>query len=203
MKIKSVVFDLGGVMINYNPRAFIRDLGYDEAKGDALCNAIFLDPVWQEMDCGKYLTYQEALPVFISRHPELEADIRRFFQPGWMDVYTVKEDTERVLFNWVAEKDVDIYALSNYAADGFAYVSKKYPFFSRMKGFVVSAYERAVKPQRRIYEILLERYALVPEQTVFIDDLQANVDAARALGMQGVVFRDPEQARGELVGLGL
>ena len=201
--VKNVVFDLGGVMINYNPRSIIASLGYDQEKGDELCNAIFLDPVWQEMDKGIYMTYKEALPVFVSRHPELKDDILRFFGPTWMEVYTVKNDTEEILFNWVADKGLDIYALSNYAADGFEYVRQRHRFFRRMKGYVVSAFEREMKPQPRIYQILLERYSLVPEETVFIDDLQANVDTANSLGMRGIRFTDPMQVRRELEAMGV
>ena len=104
MAIKNVVFDLGGVMINYNPAAFIRDMGYDEETCQAVLNAIFYDPVWEDMDMGKYMTYTDALPEFIKRHPDLETPIREFFQPDWMKVYTVKEETERELYDWVHEK---------------------------------------------------------------------------------------------------
>ena len=203
MAIRNVVFDLGGVLVNYNPRQFIDQLGYDEETSEALCNAIFLDPVWVDMDLGKYESFSDALPVFIERHPELEVQIRHFFEPGWMDVYTLKRQTEQKLFNWVYEKGLDIYILSNYSADGFAYIRKKYQFFEKMKGYVVSAYEKCIKPQPEIYRILLDRYNLKPEETVFIDDVQANIDGARAVGMYGIVFQNVEQARKELENLGL
>ncbi len=201
MAIRNVVFDLGKVMINYNPRSFIEDLGYGKELGDELCNAIFLDPVWQDMDKGIYMSYEEALPVFIERHPNLEKEIRHFFEPGWMDVYTVKEDTEEILFNWVHEKGLNIYVLSNYSADGFAYIYRKHPFFRKISGYVVSAYEKCVKPDPKIYLTLLERYGLKPEECVFIDDLKANIDGARAVGMEGILFNNPNQAKEELQSL--
>ena len=203
MAIRNVVFDLGGVMVNYNPRAFIDQLGYDRETSEALCNAIFLDPVWADMDKGRYMKFTEALPVFIERHPELEKQIRHFFQPGWMDVYTLKEDTERILYNWVHDRGLDIFILSNYSADGFMYIKGKYDFFRKMRGYVVSAFEKCVKPQPEIYRILLQRYDLRPEETVFIDDMPENVEGARSVGIEGIVFRDAMQAKEELQKLGV
>ncbi len=197
-KVKNVIFDLGNVMINYNPRGFIENLGYGKEKGDALCEAIFLDPVWVDMDYGIYKTYTEALEIFVRRHPDLEKEIRHFFEPGWMDVYTVKEDTERILYNWVYEEGLGIYILSNYAADGFAYIKGKYDFFRKIDGYVVSAFEGCVKPQPRIYNILLERYKLKADECVFIDDMEANVQGAIDVGMKGIVFTGPEDAKAQL-----
>ena len=202
-KIRNVVFDLGGVMINYNPRQFIADMGYDDVKGEEVCNAIFYDPVWADMDRGIYTHYTQALPVFIEHHPHLEKDIRAFFHPLWYEVYTKKEETERILYDWVYEKGLDIYILSNFSADGFAYVEKKYPFFKKARGRVVSAYEKCVKPQEKIYRILLERYSLDPEECVFIDDYAENVEGARAVGMNSFVFTGPEEARKTLIRMGV
>ena len=203
MGIRNVVFDLGGVMINYNPRQFIDAMGYDPETSKLLCEAIFLDPVWVEMDMGKYMTYQEALPNFIARHPSLEKEIRTFFSPGWMDVYTLREETERRLYDWVYERGANIYILSNYAADGFEYISRKFPFFSKAKGWVVSAYEKCMKPDPRIYGILLERYGLKAEESVFIDDMKVNVEGAVSVGMEGIVYTGDEHARKALLDLGI
>lgn len=202
-KIRNVVFDLGGVMINYNPRQFIDDLGYHGELGEKLSNAIFMDPVWAQMDSGVFSNYTEALPVFIQHHPQLEKEIRSFFTPDWYEVYTIKRDTERILFDWVYDKGLDIYILSNFSRDGFAYVEKKYPFFKKAKGYVVSAYERLVKPQPEIYRLLLDRFGLKADECVFIDDYPVNIEGARAAGMNGIVFKDPESARQTLIDMGV
>ncbi len=197
-KIRNVVFDLGGVMLNYNPSAFIADLGYSKEEGEEICNAIFYDPVWADMDLGIYRTYEEALPVFIKRHPKLEREIRHFFSPGWMDVYSLKEDTERELYNWVHGKGLNIYILSNFAADGFTYVYRKYDFFRKSRGYVVSAFEKIVKPNPEIYRILLGRFGLKASESVFIDDVEANVNGALQVGMRGILFTGPSSARSQL-----
>ena len=202
-KIRNVVFDLGGVMINYNPRQFITDLGYDKELGDELCDAIFHDPVWGDMDKGIYMNYLEALPVFIEHHPHLEKEIRSFFTPDWYEVYTLKRDTERILYNWVYDQGLDIYILSNYSADGFTYIEKKYPFFRKAKGRVVSAFEKLVKPQPEIYRLLMDRYGLKADECVFIDDYQVNVDGAIAVGMNSFRFTGPEDARQKLIAMGV
>lgn len=202
-KIRNVVFDLGGVMINYNPRQFIADLGYDSKLGGELCDAIFNDPVWLDMDKGTYMSYLEALPVFISHHPHLEKEIRSFFTPDWYEVYTLKRDTERILYNWVYDQGLDIYILSNFSFDGFSYIEKKYPFFKKAKGKVVSAFEKLVKPQPEIYRLLLDRYGLKADECVFIDDYQVNVDGAIAAGMKSFRFLDPMGARRTLISMGV
>lgn len=194
-RIRNVVFDLGGVMLNYNPRSFIDVFGYGSRKSQEVCDAIFYDPVWADMDLGIYRTYTDALPVFIERHPELEVEIRRFFQPGWMDVYTIKKDTERELYNWCYDQGFDIYILSNFSADGFTYVYNKYDFFRKSRGFVASAFEGVVKPDRRIYETLLQRYGLKASESVFIDDMQVNIQGAIDAGMKGILFTDPKAVR--------
>lgn len=201
-KIRNVVFDLGGVMINYNPRKYIEDLGYKGEKCDRLCNAIFRDPVWVDMDKGIYMTYEEALDSFVKRHPDLEEDIRFFFKPGWMEVYTVKKDTEEILYNWVAERS-DIYILSNYAADGFSYIWNKYPFFRKAKGGVCSAFEHCLKPEPEIYQILLNRYGLKADETVFIDDIPENVEGAEKVGIHGILFTTAQEVKDRLIELGL
>ena len=201
--IRNVVFDLGGVMINYNPAQYIADMGLTGKLADEVCDAIFLSPVWGDMDKGVYADYLEALPVFIKDHPHLEKEIRAFFHPLWHEVYTLKEDTERILYDWVYEKGYDIYILSNFSADGFAYIEKKYPFFKKARGYVVSAYEKCVKPQPEIYRILLDRFGLKAEECVFIDDYEVNVKGARDVGMNSFVFRDPEDAKKQLMEMGL
>lgn len=202
-KIRNVVFDLGGVMINYNPRQFITDLGYDSELGTELCDAIFNDPVWLDMDKGIYMNYLEALPVFINHHPHLEKEIRSFFTPDWYEVYTLRRDTERILYNWVYDQGLDIYILSNFSFDGFSYVEKKYPFFRKARGKVVSAFEKLVKPQPEIYRLLLDRYKLKADECVFIDDYQVNVDGAVAAGMKSFRFVDPADARKTLTSMGV
>ena len=202
-KIRNVVFDLGGVMINYNPRQFITDLGYDSELGTELCDAIFNDPVWLDMDKGIYMNYLEALPVFINHHPHLEKEIRSFFTPDWYEVYTLRRDTERILYNWVYDQGLDIYILSNFSFDGFSYVEKKYPFFRKARGKVVSAFEKLVKPQPEIYRLMLDRYKLKADECVFIDDYQVNVDGAVAAGMKSFRFVDPADARKTLTSMGV
>ena len=202
-RIRNVVFDLGGVMINYNPRQFIEDLGYHGEYGDEICNAIFLDPVWAQMDAGVYTNYTQALPVFIEHHPHLEKEIRSFFTPDWYEVYTIKRDTERLVYDWVYDKGLNIYIISNFSADGFAYVERKYPFFKKAKGYVISAYEKLVKPQPEIYRLLIDRYSLKADECVFIDDYQVNVDGALAVGMNSILFTGPEDARQKLIAMGV
>ncbi len=192
--IKNIIFDLGGVLINYNPKEYILKMGYDDEKTEALLNAIFLDSLWLDMDKGIIEDYTEALEFFVKKHPELEFEIRSFFVEGWMEVYGLLKETE-VFYNQLIDEGYKIYILSNYAKDGFAYIEKKYEFLSKADGKIVSSHVKCVKPDLKIYQILLDTYKLIPEESVFFDDKIENIVAANDLGIHGIQFTNLKEAK--------
>lgn len=175
---KHIILDLGGVMINYDPKEYIEQFPYDMETKEALYNAIYHDHIWNKSDYGIFPTYQDMVPSFVKNHPELKKEIEAFFSPAWLDVYSLLPTGEK-LFNAFYEKGYDIYILSNFITDGFKYIYEKYDFFKKIKGYVVSSFEKTRKPEDRIFEILLERYHLNPEDCLFIDDNIENINTAR------------------------
>jgi len=196
-----VVFDLGGVLLQWNPRHLYRKL----FAGDEAAMESFLATVctveWNErQDAGR--SFADAVADLVPRHPDkvelIEAFGRRFDEmiPGAIDG-TVEIVAE------LKRSGVPRYALTNFSAETFPSQRQRFPFLSWFDGIVVSGDEGVIKPDPRIYRILLDRYRIAPDEAVFIDDNPGNAAAATALGIHGIHFRSPEQLRRELEALGL
>jgi 2-haloacid dehalogenase len=196
-----VIFDLGGVLIDWNPRHLYRKL----FNGDAAGMEAFLTEVchhdWNlQQDAGR--SFAEAEEEAIRRHPDKERLIRawraRFAEmiPGALD------DTVAILAE-LKERGTPLYALSNWSAETFPSQRPRFPFLEWFDGIVLSGEERVIKPDPRIYRALLDRYGVAAADAVFIDDSKKNADAATALGIHGLHFTSAATLRGELVALGL
>lgn len=194
--IKNIVFDLGRVLVDFDPITYLYSLGYDEETVNALYGRIFGGEDWMRHDRGDYPSVAALQAALIRKYPESELQIRRVLQPDWVKIHTLREDTAAYLAALKA-RGYRIYMLSNLAADSYAYVSQ-YPFFRLLDGGVFSYRERVCKPDKRIYDILLQRYALDPAETVFLDDNVENVAAAERAGIRGIVFTDLSSAKPQL-----
>ena len=195
------IFDLGGVLIEWNPRHLYRKLfdGDEAAMEHFLANVCTTE--WnQRQDAGRTFAegVRELMPLHAERLELIEAFGKRFSEmiPGAI------EGSVTVLAE-LKQLGVPIYAITNWSAETFPPQRDRFPFLSWFEGIVVSGFEGVIKPDRRIFEILCERYRVKPEQAVFIDDVAGNAEAASALGIHGIHFRSPEQLRSELIGLGL
>ena len=192
--IKNVIFDLGDVLINNNPLRYIKTLGYSDEKTNALYQALSTDSVWHDKDIGIYASYIDCIPIFQKHHPELTKEIADFFQDSWMEkVYTPIEEN-MVLYNRAKELEYDIYFLTNYSVDGFAYLEENYDFIRNVKGKVVSSHVHCCKPERKIYELLLNKYQLNASECIFFDDNINNILAAKEVGIVAVLFTDVQDA---------
>lgn len=192
--IKNVIFDLGDVLINNNPIKYIKSLGFSEEKTQELYQALSTDSLWHDKDIGIYKSYVDCIPIFQRHHPQLTKEITEFFQDSWMNrVYTpIKENM--ILYEKVRELGYDIFLLTNYSVDGFAYLEKTYDFIRNAKGKIVSSHVRCCKPEHRIYELLLEEYQLNASECLFFDDNMNNVLAAKELGINAVLFKNVQDA---------
>lgn len=193
--IKNVIFDLGRVLIEYEPYEYVKSLGYEDAKAAGLMRAIFNSPVWTELDRGT-VRFAEAIDKMCENAPALAGDIRNVMGENKFDFFTVKEKS-RQFFIELKNAGYSLYFLSNYPEEGFAYAKEKFDFLSMADGMVISAHVKMIKPDREIYEHILTKYALEPEETVFIDDLPVNVKAAEAVGIRTILFTDVDSCRAQ------
>lgn len=201
MQCEIAVFDLGGVLIDWDPRHLYRRLfaGDEAAMEDFL--ATVCTPEWNRcQDAGR--SFAEAEAEAIARYPDkrelITAWLRHFDEmvPGAI------EGTVAVLARLRA-RGVPLYALSNWSAETFGLSRSRFPFLEWFRGIVVSGEERVLKPDPRIFALLLERYGIDPGRAVFIDDSPANTAAAEAIGMHAIRFVSPAQLTQELQALGL
>jgi len=191
-----VVFDLGGVLIEWNPRYLYRKLfGGDDAAMEAFLATVCTVEWNERQDAGR--SFADAVAELAPHHPDklelIEAFGRRFDEmiPGAI------EGTVAILAD-LKRAGVPRYALTNWSAETFAPQRGRFEFLSWFAGIVVSGQEGVIKPDPLIFRILLERYRIAPEEAVYIDDNPGNAAAAMALGIHGIHFRSPELLRREL-----
>jgi 2-haloacid dehalogenase len=198
--IEAAVFDLGNVLIQWDPRHLYRQLLASDDEVERFL-ADVCTPEWNEaQDRGR--PWSEGIAEAIGRHPHHEPLIRAFYD-RWDEMCPgLVEGTVDVLAE-LRDAQIPLYALSNWSLETFERVRHRYEFLRWFDGLVISAAERLAKPDPAIFELLLERYALAAERTVFIDDAPRNVDAAAALGFVALPFTDARRLRADLAALGL
>lgn len=199
-QITAVVFDLGGVLIDWNPRHLYRQLIPDQDELKDFLTRI-CTPQWH-LAHDRGVDTEQSCRDLAQVHPEYADLIMAWAHRGEDMVAGVFDDTVAVLSE-LRSGGVRCLALSNMEPDTFVERRRRFPFFRLLDGWVISGHEGVAKPDRAIFEILLSRYALEPAATVFIDDNQANVAAAAKLGVVAIEFTAAAQLRKELRDLGL
>lgn len=198
--IDTVIFDLGDVLIPWNPRNLYRKLFDDEREMERFLAGVCTMEWNAQQDAGR--TREEGTALLVARHPEYEPMIRAFYDRWEEMLGEVIQGSAELLLELKA-KGYRVFALSNWSAETFPVARPKYPILEEFEGLVISGREGLIKPDPAIYQLLCERHDIDPRRAVFIDDNVVNVEAARGVGMQAVAFRDAAQARKELAGLGL
>jgi len=198
--IDAVVFDIGGVLLDWSPNYLYAELIPDEQQRTHFLTKV-ATPTWNHrQDEGRPWT--EAIEELISLHPE-HAEWIEAYDTGWLKmVKGVFEDTA-ALVTEVRELGIPTYALTNFSADKWEVAKEAFPILTEFAGEVVSGTERTVKPDEKIYRILLERYDLEAARTFYTDDMQYNVDGARAVGIDAELFTDAPTLRNHLRTRGL
>lgn len=199
--IGAVVFDLGGVLVDWNPRYLYRPLFGDDVAGMEWFLAEVCSPAWNAaQDAGR--GWDEAVDEAIARHPD-QAERIRAYRDRWIETLgEALAPTVRVL-DELRGGDCRLYALTNWSRETFPHALERYDFLGWFDGIVVSGQERLAKPDPAIFRLLMERHGLRAERTVFIDDMAYNAEAAARLGMHAIHFRDADQLRRELARLGV
>jgi 2-haloacid dehalogenase len=198
--IEAVVFDIGGVLLDWDPRHLYRKLFADSDEMAAFLGEV-CTPRWHRAhDLGA--DTEQSCRELAAAHPGLAEEIMAWSHRSEEMIAGQIDDGVDVLAELKA-RGVRCLALSNMEADKFALRQSRYPFFRYFDGCMISGIERVAKPDRRIFEILLSRYDLQPAATVFIDDAGANVAVARDLGLVAIHYSAGSQLREDLRRLGL
>jgi 2-haloacid dehalogenase len=194
-----VIFDFGGVLVDWNPRYLYRKLLGDEVAIERFLTEV-CSPDWNlTLDGGR--PFVEAAAELVARYPD-QAELIIAYRERWAESISGPIDGSVAILRELKAAGHPLYGLTNWSQETFPLAREKFEFFHWFDGIVVSGEERMIKPDQRLYTCLLERYRIDPARAVFIDDKQDNVDAAVALGLHGIEFRSPAQLRGELTALG-
>jgi len=184
-----VVFDVGNVLIHWDPRRLYRQLFDDPAKVEWFL-AHVCHSAWNlELDRGR--AYGEAIAERIAMFPEYAAEIRAYDE-HWDEMVAGAVEGSVTLLERLRAAGVPLYAITNFSRTKFDHATKRFPFLLKFDGIIVSADEALVKPDPAIFELFLKRFGLSAPDCLFIDDSAANVESARKLGMAAHHFRDSE-----------
>jgi 2-haloacid dehalogenase len=189
MKIENIVFDFGGVLVNWNPRYLYKDHFQNDKEMEHFLKNICTDEWNLEQDRGR--TLMEGTVLLQNKFPEFHSMIQLFYDK-W-DTMLKSDIPETVSLLYKLKTKYKIYGLTNWSAETISIAYDRFPFFKEFDGIVVSGQEKMIKPNKQIYHLLLDRYNLKAENTIFIDDNMDNIRAAEEIGFQGIHFESPSQ----------
>jgi 2-haloacid dehalogenase len=199
--ITTIIFDLGAVLIDWNPRYMYRTIFSDKAEMERFLAEITTSDWNEEQDAGRPL--HEGTEILVSRFPEHEELIRAFYGRWDEMLGEAFHDTVEIFKRLKESGKYKIYALTNWSAETFPVAAAKFEFLNWFDGIVVSGEEKMRKPTPEFYHILLDRYRVKPEEALFIDDNYRNILAAEKIGINCIHFTSAEQLDEELTQAGL
>jgi 2-haloacid dehalogenase len=195
----TVVFDLGGVLIDWDPRHLYRRLLPEDEIDDFLDEIGFAE--WNlAQDAGA--PWDDAVETLAARHPH-RRELIAAYPTRYPETMAGPISGTVDLLTALHRRGVRLLALTNWSAETFHHARDTFEFLDLFDGIVVSGEERVVKPDPRLFAILIDRFGLVPAETAFIDDSAANVAAAAEQGLVALRFRDPESLAADLRRMGL
>ena len=199
-KIRTVVFDIGGVLIDWNPRHLFRKV-FESGEEMEWFLANVCTYEWNvQQDGGKL--FSVATAELQEKFPEYRDKIALYYG-RWEEMLNGEISGTVEIFRRLKSAGMPLYALSNWSHEAFPVAYNRYDFMKLFDGLVVSGYEKLLKPDHAIYRVLMKRYNVNPAESVYIDDNKPNADAAAELGFNAIHFTSPEQLRIELKALGL
>ena len=191
----NIVFDLGGVVFDWRPDKIIESVFDDVEKQYLVRDEIFRHPDWVELDRGT-LSKEQAIDRGVMRTRLLHSDISKLFNEIPRSLKPIAESIE--FLHSIRETDNRFYVLSNMHMESIKYLESQNSIWDMFDGMVISCRVQKVKPEQEIYEHLLTEFNLVAHETVFIDDMDVNLQTASHLGIKTIRFSNPAQCRQEL-----
>jgi epoxide hydrolase-like predicted phosphatase len=197
---RNIIFDLGNVLLNFKPKEYLRTKITETDRIAEVHNELYQSEEWLMLDRGT-ITEEEAKAVLI-RNSKRNGDLIELAFDNWYVLFTPIEGSIRIL-KALRNAGYKVYYLSNFHLLAFEYVIKNYDFFKCFDGGVVSYEEKLIKPEEGIYRRILDKYQIKPEESIFVDDVEANVEGARRLNFRTIRFQHPEQLKDDLRSCGI
>jgi 2-haloacid dehalogenase len=198
--VTNVVFDIGRVLIQWEPRLLYSQIFPDPVERDRFLAEVCSDGWNRELDRGR--PFAEGIADLVARHPRHETAIRAWDE-RWHEMVPGPVDGTVRLLEDLRRAGVPTWSITNFSAEKYAEAIRRFPFLTGFRDTVVSAHERLLKPDPAIYRVLVDRNRLDPATCLFIDDVEENVAGARSVGMKAVVFTSPEHLAADLAAHGL
>lgn len=193
--LKNVVFDFGQVLIEWNPRALYRQLFTNEQEMEYFLSTVCPSEWNMQMDGGK--PFEQGCAERIQLFPRYAEQIKAYYT-RWGEMMGGAIEGSVQILRELKQRKYPVYALSNWSTETFPLAQKRFDFLKLFDGIVISGAEKCVKPEPKIYQILLDRYHLQAQECIFTDDKPANIEGAKALGFDTILFTSPEALRAEL-----
>lgn len=199
--IKNIIFDFGGVVMDWNPRYFFKDYFKDDEKMEFFLKNIAEDEWNAEQDRGR--TLAEGTEIQVAKFPEWEKEIRAYYD-NWSTMLKSDIPQNVEVLRRLAKTEYQLFGLTNWSHETFPYALENYDFFELFDGkIVVSGEEKLIKPNPEIWKVLLDRYAIKAEESVFIDDNFKNIEVAKSLGFFTVHINENTNLEDNLKKLGI
>lgn len=195
MKIDTVIFDLGNVLVSWDPARLYRQIFADKGERGFFLQQVCSMEWHMAQDGGR--SPQEGTETLVKQYPHYEEPIRAFYT-RWKEMFDGPIEGSVQVLRELKEKGYPVYALSNWNHELYEQTVADFPFLDWFDGKIISSEEGMKKPDENIYQLLFERYRINPKTAVFIDDNKANIETARRLGLHGILFTTPEALRQEL-----
>lgn len=193
--IKNIVFDMGGVLVEYDPEIVCRQFMKDPAERREVCTSVFASPEWIMLDMG-IIPEQDALKRMQARLSTSHAkEMAALCLARWHQYNMWPKKGMAELVRWVKDRGYGIYLCSNASLRLLDCYQEVIPGIEYFDGVLFSAEVKCMKPQKEMYQHLFARFSLIPQECFFIDDLQLNIDGSRARGMDGCCFADGNVGR--------
>lgn len=196
--ITTIIFDIGNVLVDFSWKEYIAGFGFSKEVQEKISKATMLSEAWDEFDRG-VMEIEDIIKLFIKNDSSIEKEIRLICE----DIHDMLGRREYAI-PWIKElkeKGYKVLYLSNFSRKAEVECAHTLDFLPYMDGGILSYQEKVIKPEPEIYQILIDRYNLVPDECVFMDDKEINCEGARKAGIHAIVFTTKEEAEKELLKL--
>lgn len=194
--VKNIIFDLGNVLLNFKPEVYLHTKISNKEKAQQIYEEIFTSEEWLMLDRG-VITEEEAVNEICSRNTE-NSELIRSVMNNWYQLLTPIEDTIELL-KQLKDKGYRLFVLSNFHLLAYEDVTKRYEFFTYFDGGIISYKEKLMKPEKDIYDKLINKYKINPKESIFIDDTKENIESATKSGFKAILFTNYKDLRKKLI----
>jgi len=193
-EIRNIIFDFGGVLIDWNPLYLYKDVFRDKLELDFFLNEVCNHKWNEKQDAGR--PFKDGIAELVIKYPQYSKEIEMFYT-HWIDMVggEIKENTS--LISELREEYL-LFGLTNWSAETFPLIYNKYPFFEELDGIIVSGEEKIIKPDPEIYKRLLHKFEIEAEDSLFIDDNQMNIQTAKNMGFHTIHLKQGVNLREEM-----